>query len=337
MSARETIDCAPPVIDIDGLRQLDRGRRHEVARALREACIATGFFYISDHGLPAGETERVFAEAKRFFNQPQAVKDAAAMRRSRMNRGYDGIGNQSLDAATGFDRKESYFIGNDLGADHPLVRAGIPNHGPNLWPEGLPGWRESVLRYFTAMDDLAHLLMSGIALSLDLPWGYFEPCLVDHMSSLRLLHYPPHPDADPAREVGCGAHTDWGAITILAQDSTGGLEIRLPDGEWMPARPIPGTFVVNIGDMMQRWTNDLYVSTAHRVLNRSLKDRYSAAFFFDPAYHTNVECLVTCCDEARPARYPPITSGAHLVAMYEKTYGGARYSEAPADSEGVRL
>ena len=314
---------APPVIDIAALRRHDPAGRRAVAAAIREACVSTGFFYIADHGVEADRVGALLSDGKRFFDQPLAVKDRNAMKKSRMNRGYDGIGNQSLDAATGFDRKESYFVGNDLGDDHPLVRAGTPNHGPNQWPDGLPGWREGVLDYFATMDALSHLLMNGLALSLDLPWGYFESCLVDHMSSLRLLHYPPHPEADPDREVGCGAHTDWGALTVLTQDATGGLEIQLPNGAWVPARPIPGTFVVNIGDMMQRWTNDLYVSTPHRVLNRSAHDRYSAAFFFDPAYHTNVECLRTCCDAGRPARYGPITSGDHLVAMYRKTYGVA--------------
>jgi isopenicillin N synthase-like dioxygenase len=203
------------------------------------------------------------------------------------------------------------------------VRAGTPYHGPNQWPEDLPLWRERLLAYFADVEALARRLMNGVALSLDLPWGYFDPYLAEHVSSLRLLHYPPHPSADPAREVGCGAHTDWGAITVLAQDSVGGLEIQLPDGEWIAARPVPGAFIVNIGDMMQRWTNDLYVSTPHRVLNRSARDRYSAAFFFDPSYETRVECLPTCSGAERPARYAPITSGEHLAAMYRKTYGAA--------------
>jgi isopenicillin N synthase-like dioxygenase len=293
--------------------------------ALRRACIDTGFFYVAGHGIPEARQTALFAEAKRFFDLPLALKERMSMKNSRMNRGYDGIGNQALDEATGPDRKESYFIGTELGLDHPLVRAGTPNYGPNQWPEGLPGWREELLDYFGIMEDLSGLLLNGLALSLDLPWGYFDASLVDHMSSLRVLHYPPHPTADPEREVGCGAHTDWGALTVLAQDETGGLEIRLPSGAWVPARPVPGTLIVNIGDMMQRWTNDLYLSTPHRVLNRSPRDRYSAAFFCDPAFHTLVECLPSCRGEARPARYAPITSGAHLVAMYEKTYGTAAH------------
>jgi isopenicillin N synthase-like dioxygenase len=316
-------DLSPPVIDVAQLAGADRAAQAAVARALRATCVTTGFFYVANHGIDPGCTTRLFAQAERFFEQPESVKHRASMRNSRWNRGFDGIGNQSLDAATGFDRKESYFVGIDYGPDHPLVRAETPYLGPNQWPEGLPGWRDAVLDYFAAVEALARRLMNGIALSLDLPWGYFDPSLAEHVSSLRLLHYPPHPTADPAKEVGCGAHTDWGAITVLAQDEIGGLEIQLPEGRWIPARPVPGAFIVNIGDMMQRWTNDLYVSTPHRVLNRSPRDRYSAAFFFDPSYYTQVECLPTCCDADRPARYPPITSGEHLAAMYRKTYGAA--------------
>ncbi len=317
------LDLSPPVIDVGALAGHDRAAQEVVARALRQACVSTGFFYVTNHGIDAAEVDGLFATAKRFFDQTDAIKNRVAMKNSRWNRGFDGIGNQQLNAATGFDRKESYFIGIDYGADHPRVKANTPYYGPNQWPENLPGWRERVLGYFGAVEALSRRLMNGVALSLDLPWGYFDPSLLEHVSSLRLLHYPPHPDADPTREVGCGAHTDWGAITILAQDEVGGLEIQLRGGKWVAARPVPGAFIVNIGDMMQRWTNDLYVSTPHRVLNRSLRERYSAAFFFDPSYYTQVGCLPTCSDAARPPRYPPITSGDHLAAMYRKTYGAA--------------
>jgi isopenicillin N synthase-like dioxygenase len=127
--------------------------------------------------------------------------------------------------------------------------------------------------------------------------------------------------------VGCGAHTDWGAITVLAQDSSG-LELRHADGHWIPAPVMPGAFIVNLGDMLARWTNDLYASTPHRVLNRSARDRYSAAYFFDPAFHTKVECLPTCRSAERPPRYPPVTSGEHLAEMHRRTHPQTRALEA---------
>jgi isopenicillin N synthase-like dioxygenase len=309
-----------PLIDVGLLHSADPGDRRQAASMLRQACIATGFFYVANHGIDLTLVDRLFGASKRFFDLPRAEKDRVDMRISGIKRGYGGFGDQALDAATGPDRKESITVGIDLPLDHPLVRAGTPLHGANLWPQNLPGWRETVETYFAAMERLSRTLLNGLALSLDLPWGYFDSCLVNHMSSVRMLHYPPHPTADPDREVGCGAHTDWGALTVLAQDDTGGLEIRHASGDWIAALPRRGTFIVNLGDMMARWTNDLYASTPHRVLNRSTRDRYSAAFFFDPAFHTRVECLPTCHSGDRPARYPAITSGEHLAAMFRKTY-----------------
>jgi isopenicillin N synthase-like dioxygenase len=311
-----------PVIDLGLLRSDARDGRRTVAAALRDVCQATGFFYIANHGIDPAVQETLFAASRQFFDQTLAVKRAFEM----LGRGYEAMGTQFFDGAPSPDRKESMTIGVELSPDHPLVRAGTPRHGPNRWPP-LPGWREAVERYFDAMDRLARLLMNGIALSLDLPWGYFDPCLKNHMSSLRLLHYPPHPEADAAREVGCGVHTDWGAITVLAQDASG-LEIRHAAGHWIAAPVLPGTLIVNLGDMVARWTNDLYASTAHRVLNRSSRNRYSAAFFFDPAFDTRVECLPTCRSAERPPRYPPITSGEHLAEMHRRTHRQPNVMEA---------
>ena len=196
----------------------------------------------------------------------------------RSNRGYDGIGRQVLDAKVGGDRKESVLYGVELAPDHPYVLAGLPNHVPNPWPPGLPGWRETVQAYYAAMDRLSRTLLKGLALSLKLPWDFFEPAFELPMSSVRLLHYPSHL-TPTRREMGAAAHTDWGLITLLAQDETGGLEIQLPSGEWIAGKPVPNAFIVNMGDMMARWTNDYYRSTPHRVMNRSPKDRYRSPSF----------------------------------------------------------
>ena len=310
-----------PIIDIALLRCGDLEGSRVVARQLRAACMETGFFYVADHGVDATSCAGIFAEARRFFDLPLAMKERVGIVKGASQNGYSGIGGQQLDAATGPDNKESMYLGVDRLPDDPLVLARTPLHDPNPWPDFLPGWRQAVLAYFTAMEEVARLLLSGLALSLDLSSDHFDPCMINHMSALRLLHYPPHPTADPTREVGCGAHTDWGALTVLSQDMTGGLEICLPSGRWIAAPPVPGTFIVNIGDMMARWTNDLYASTPHRVLNRSSLDRYSVAFFFDPYYHTRIDCLATCCSDDRPARYPPITAGEHILEMKRRTYG----------------
>jgi isopenicillin N synthase-like dioxygenase len=314
---------AMPVIDITALRGTDAAGRQRTAAEIRQACMASGFFYVKGHAVAEAELGEIFAAAKRFFDLPLAEKEKLVTASKPIVRGYDGIGAQALDSATGPDRKESFFVAPDLPPGHPLLLSGTDNLGPHPWPATLAGWCEKVQAGFATLEGVAHTLLAGIALSLDLPADYFVACFQNQMSSLRLLHYPPHLDADPTRSVGCGAHTDWGALTVLAQDDTGGLEIQLPGGEWVQAAPIPGTLIVNIGDCMSRWTNDLYVSAPHRVLNRSPRDRYSAVFFFDPAYETVVECLPTCRSADNPPRYPPISSGEHLMTMYRKTYAAA--------------
>lgn len=318
---RESASTTLPIIDIGALRSDDPSRHRAIARQFRAACTATGFFYAANHGVDPALSARIFGEAKRFFDQPLAMKERVAIVKGASQNGYSGLGSQQLDPAAAPDNKESMYLSVDRAPDDPLVLARTPLHEPNPWPDFLPSWRPSIVAYFAAMEEVARLLLNGLALSLDLPSGYFDTCMTNHMSALRLLHYPPHPHADPLRDVGCGAHTDWGAVTVLAQDKTGGLEIRLLTGEWIAATPVPDTFIVNIGDMMARWTNDLYASTPHRVLNRSASDRYSVAFFFDPHYYTRVDCLPTCCSDDRPARYPPITAGEHILEMKRRTYG----------------
>jgi isopenicillin N synthase-like dioxygenase len=310
-----------PIIDIAPLRKGDPQGSRTVAQQFHKACVRTGFFYIANHGIAAALRTRLFADTQRFFAQPLAFKERVAIVKGEGQNGYSGIGSQRFDPAMAADNKESMYIGVEHACDQSSPLAGTPLHGPNRWPDLLPGWREAVVTYMSTMEELAQLLLNGLALSLDLPWGFFDGSMDDNMSALRLLHYPPHPAADPRRELGIGAHTDWGAVTILAQDGTGGLEIQLPSGAWVAAPPVPDTFIVNIGDMMARWTNDLYTSTPHRVLNRSYADRYSAAFFVDPRYDTRVECLVTCCSADRPARYPAITAGEHILEMKRRTYG----------------
>ena len=164
--------------------------------------------------------------------------------------------------------------------------------------------------------------MRLIARSLALPVNTFEPQFRDPGASLRLLHYLPHPPDARANQLGCGAHTDWGAITVLAQDDCGGLEIQTTGGDWVLAAPIAGAFVVNIGDLLARWTNDLYRSTPHRVLNNlSGRERYSAALFYDPDHHARIECLPGCHSEDNPPRYAPCSAGEHNYQMYCRSRG----------------
>lgn len=310
-----------PVIDIAGLRSKELGDRRAVARQIRQACHEVGFFYIANHGVAEELIQQTLAAVQRFFALPLQVKNQISVTQSQISRGYEPIGHQTLDEAAAPDLKESVLIGVERDWDDPLVQANTPNHGPNQWLSDFPGWREQMEAYFAAMLSLGRQLAQALALSLELPEDGFDGAIDDPMAVLRLLHYPPHPLQARPDQRGCGTHTDWGCLTILLQDSVGGLEVCTAAGEWIAAEPIPGTFVINLGDMMARWTNDYYQSTPHRVMNRSDRDRYAIPFFFDLNYHALVECLPTCQSQTNPPRYPPITAGEHIMEMYRKTYG----------------
>jgi isopenicillin N synthase-like dioxygenase len=184
------------------------------------------------------------------------------------------------------DQKEGLYFGAELAADHPLVRAGTPMHGPNLFPAGLPGFREAVMDYMSALTRLGHRLMAGLALSLGLEESYFaDRCTGEPLILFRIFNYPP--PRDPTL-WGVGEHTDYGLLTILLQDEAGGLEVR-SRSRWVPAPPVPGSFVCNIGDMLDRMTGGLYRSTPHRVRNPVPRDRLSFPFFFDPNFFARVQ------------------------------------------------
>ena len=303
-----------PVIDL----------QRDSAAEIGAACRDTGFFYVNNHGVPQALVDAQFDWTRRFFALPLAEKLDIDLRKSPCSRGYEAMGNQTLDADAPPDLKEGFYMGWHRDADHPYVKAGLANHGPNVWPRSLPGFAEQMQRYYDAMFALGKRLSRLLARSLELEETFFERNFDEPMAILRLLHYPPHPQNAAPKQLGAGAHTDWGLITLLAQDSLGGLEVRHADGHWLRADPIPGTFVVNIGDMLERWTNGMYHSTMHRVLNKSSeKDRYSVPFFFEPNYHTRVECLPMCQSASNPPRYAPCTAGEHIAEMYRKTYSAA--------------
>ncbi|MBL8382166.1 MAG: isopenicillin N synthase family oxygenase [Burkholderiales bacterium] len=315
---------AVPVIDLAGASSAELANRLAVAGEVHRACRDIGFFYVANHGVDRALVAAQFDWARRFFALPQADKDAIALSRSPCNRGYEPMGGQTLDADTPPDLKEGFYMGWHLEPDHPLVRAGLPNHGPNAWPAGLPGFREQMQAYYAALFDLGRRIARLVALSLELPEDHFDGDFETPMTILRLLHYPPHPANARPNQLGAGAHTDWGLITILAQDDCGGLEVRNADGVWLQAPPIPDTFVVNLGDMLERWTNGLYRSNLHRVRNAAAgRDRYSVPFFLEPSYHVRLECLPTCTGPGNPPRYPPCSAGEHIAEMYRRTYAKA--------------
>jgi isopenicillin N synthase-like dioxygenase len=230
------------------------------------------------------------------------------------------MGGQRLEAGAQFDRKEGFMLGSDLPPEDPRVLAGWPQHGANQWPAGMPEWRDTIEGCHAKLLTLARTIMRGLALSLDVAEDYFEDFARDPIASLRLLHYPPQPSDAGNDARGAGAHTDWGGITILLQDATGGLQVHDSGEDWIDAPPIPGTFVVNLGDLMPRWTNGLYRSTMHRVINRSGRERYSAAFFFDGRGDYVSEVIPTCLAPGETPKFAPLSVNAHLAEMVRLTH-----------------
>ncbi len=311
---------ALPVIDVGPL--VDAGsraaERAAVARQLDAAARRYGFFYASHHGVAAELIARLVHLAREFFVQEASAKLRIPMSAGgRAWRGYFPLGDELTSDRP--DWKEGLYLGSELSADHPRVRRGVILHGANLWP-AIDGFRETVLAYIDELTRLGQALMRGIALGLGLPEHYFaEHGTADPLILLRLFNYPSRPvPSHSAARWGVGEHTDYGLLTLLWQDEVGGLEIHTDDG-WLAAPPLPGTFVCNIGDMLDRMTGGRYRSLPHRVLlNSSGRDRLSIPLFFDPDVDTRVQPV--------PGSGPGVDDsgrrwdGANLQA-FQGTYG----------------
>ena len=271
-----------PVIDVGPLVR-HTPQRVRTAKQIGKACGDCGFFYIVGHGVDDVLCQELEALSRRFFAQDEPRKMQIAMSRAgRAWRGYFPVGRELTSGRP--DRKEGIYFGAELPADHPAVRAGKPLHGPNLFPD-IPGFNETVLRYMDSLTALGHALMSGISLGLGLDEHYFRQRYTgDPLVLFRIFNYPQATIMeDGERSWGVGEHTDYGLLTILRQDDTGGLQVK-SRARWIDAPPIPGSFLCNIGDMLDRLTRGIYRSTPHRVLNTSRRDRLSFPFFFDPGF-----------------------------------------------------
>lgn len=313
---------ALPLIDISGLRSHDPVDQHLVAEQLRQACEQRGFFYITGHGIDPALISSLFAASQRFFDLPMTEKLAVDKKLSRCNRGYEPLRAQTLESGAPPDLKESFYAGAEVAANDARVLAGRFNTGPNQWPETLPDFRAVMQNYYQAAYGLGATIVRGLALSLGVPVSHFDGYLKDAAATLRLLHYPPQPANPEPGEKGCGEHTDFGGVTLLLQDEAGGLQVWDKDlGSWIDAPPVAGAFVVNIGDLFARWTNDRYVSTLHRVINVSGRERYSVPFFFTGNLLHKVECIPTCLDEGEQPKYPAVTVELHQIECYRRTYG----------------
>ena len=311
-----------PILDLQDALALGAPRSAEVAAQMRTAAMASGFFYVRNHGVDPVQIARQFALAKTLLDVPRATREALAMHHSPSMRGYELMGAQTLDLTARPDLKESFYCGMAYPEDHPYVRAGYQTYGHNQWPAEVPQAPAVCEAYIQSMLVLSRRLMQILALSLGLSETWFDATSDSPMITLRMIRYPAHPEGADERTFGAGAHTDWGAITILAQDAHGGLEVQTPEGDWVEATPVPGCFVVNLGDMIPRWTNGLYHSNPHRVRNRHSggAPRFSIPFFYEPDYLARIEAVPGTVAPGEAPRYAACTAGEHLVEMYRRTY-----------------
>lgn len=320
VGCKQTAFSEIPIIDIAPL--VDGSDPLGVAERIGAVCEEVGFFYIKNHGVPAESIERMYRATEQFFSLPFEVKQRLNVANSGETvRGYIPMYAENADPGNTRDFKEAF----DYGAHSDEV---TPFFGPNLMPAELAGFQETCESYHDTMLALARKLVSAVALSLGLPADHFESIHRKPITIQRLLHYPPQEGEISQKEIGIGAHTDYGFLTILHQDSVGGLQVRNRDGEWVSAPPVEGTFVINIGDLVQTLTNGRYSSTVHRVINTGGAERYSIPFFIDADFDAVIEPLPNCVSAQAPAAFPAFTCGEYkysrFVSVYEHLREAAR-------------
>lgn len=298
-----------PILD---WRMFDTDRATFV-RDVGAAVRGSGFFVLTNPIVPADLRQRVFAQADAFFTLPTPDKAALSILNTPHYRGWAAPGDESLDDTSAqIDRKESFNIGFDLTPDDPRVLAGDPFRGVNVWPD-LRGFRETMLDYYDATLAQGTHILRALALDLGLEDGHFAPLFDQSLSALRMLHYPPGTGAD--NEIGAGAHTDYGAITLLMTDGEPGLQVKPRGGDWTDVPHVPDAYIVNIGDCMMRWTNDIYVSTPHRVIPPK-RQRRSVAMFIE----ANPDTIVTALPGTGTPKYAPIRAADYLQSRLDATY-----------------
>jgi len=321
-------DDVIPVLDLGAWRAGVPGAAERLAEQLRWASETIGFYFITDHGIPQAQIDAVFEQARRFHALP--LDEKLTLRINKHQIGYLPMGGviyktSAVNRNTKSDLNAAIFIRRERAPDDPDVIAGVPWRGLNQWPANLPGFRETVIAYQRAIEALALDMLALYDRALDMPAGFFRRRFENAHINLRLSHYPPNL-APEDNQFGIAPHTDSGFMTFLPQSAVPGLEIGLPGGTWLTVPPMPGTYLVNTGDILNRWTNGRFLSTPHRANNRSDRDRYAAPFFFDPNTDTLIECLPGCQGPGNPPRFPPQTFGDYYQWWVRTNYPHQRES-----------
>jgi isopenicillin N synthase-like dioxygenase len=311
-----------PTIRLDDPDQL------KTAAKLRSACIETGFFYLEGHGIESKLLGDVLYQSKLLFQLSEESK--RTLTDPVLSRGYTAMGEETLNPSTQKqgDTKEGFYVCREIHETDPRYN---PSKlcGPNQWPspektadmQDCHGFRRVMEKYFEQISDIALRMIQLLALALGLEdQHHFDQDFSEPMAALRLLHYAAVRSQPDQGIYAAGAHSDYGMLTLLLTDLNRGLQILTKQGCWIDVTPIRGAFIVNLGDMLERWTNGLFRSTQHRVLTVGDAERYSVPFFYEPNFDTVVQCLPVCCSEENPAKYPPITSGQFLLDKYKQTH-----------------
>jgi isopenicillin N synthase-like dioxygenase len=300
-SARKLDFTDVPVIDLAPAWSGGDAGRRAVADAIADACGRVGFFYVKNHGLTDADIAGIFQTAADFHNLPLDAKMEVSMTKNNHAQGYLHGMTKGNEKSISENLQEAFQIKRPLKDDDPDLIAGKPLHGKIPWPSAMPDLKPRMMAYYDKVNVLGYELLKLFELALDLPADALRKYFKKDMNSLRLLHYPPQqPDAD-GQYLGARAHTDTNAFTILAQDNNGGLEIRNRDNEWVAVPPIAGTLVVNVGEVLKVWSDGIFSSTLHRVINRSGRRRYSIPFFMYPSYDALIQPLLRNPDPSNVA------------------------------------
>ena len=329
MGAKLMAFSSIPVIDISALRGDDMAAAKAAADEIGRACETVGFFYIKNHGVPEALIQRTYELSRRFHYSPREQRETVHIRESRGTRGWvpvtseDDDGDPELyrlvepnpdhDYLTHPRLHAAFDLSREIPEDDPDFLAGNLMLVPNQWPSWIPEFREQVMEYYDAVTAVGMQLFRAFAMRLGLPLDFFETLTTKAPSQLRLLHYPPNDLPMDNKNLGIGAHSDFECFTILNQLAPG-LQVMNANDEWVAAPPIDGTFIVNVGDLLEGWTNGRFKATQHRVVNTG-KERFSMPLFFAVDYYTEIEPLPAFVSETNPAKYNRIVAGDHLAGF----------------------
>jgi isopenicillin N synthase-like dioxygenase len=311
-----------PIIDFGPWLGGAAGALDALSDEVRDACERVGFFYLAGHGVADVLVAQTFAAAKRFH--ALALEKKLELKIDQYNVGYLAMNastqrHSTVHAATRPNENESFFVIHDRPPDHPDVVAEKPLRGRNYWPRNLDGFREQTMAYFDTLNALGQNMLPVFAVALGMPPDHFSELFADiNHATLRMLHYPPTSGEDNA--FGQGPHTDNSFMTILARSEVPGLGVRLPSGEWVTPPIVPGTFLVNIGNIMRRMSNDRFRSTPHGVIVDGSADRYALAYFHSPNPYRTIEVLPACIDDEHPPLYPPALYADLVLEFFRANY-----------------